>query len=153
MYSRRARVIFTQRQQNGSHQRKTAQSILVAGACFAICVLTARAGLAAEAIESCVASGGNFNPAALKHDEKIRQFEFEYASKAVGLKPGANVRVWLPIPPTNHHQSVSVKGCEVSCQSHDGSRVAVWKLHGLFRNGSTFQWRSQFFDGFRRDSR
>ena len=112
MYSRRARVIFTQRQQNGSHQRKAAQEILVAGACFAICVLTARAGLAAEAIESCVASGGNFNPAALKHDEKIRQFEFEYASKAVGLKPGANVRVWLPIPPTNHHQSVSVKAAK-----------------------------------------
>ena len=112
MHSRRARVIFTQRQQNGSHQRKAAQEILVAGACFAICVLTARAGLAAEAIESCVASGGNFNPAALKHDEKIRQFEFEYASKAVGLKPGANVRVWLPIPPTNQHQSVSVKAAK-----------------------------------------
>ncbi len=98
-------MLTNQRKQNERWLSNKVRAILVS----AICIFNARASLAAEVIEPCVASGGGFEAASLKHDEKIRHFEFEYASKAVGLKPGSNVRVWLPIPPTNQHQSVSIK--------------------------------------------
>lgn len=64
--------------------------------------------VAAEVIAPCVGNG-EFDSAALKHSEKQRRFEFEYAGKAIGLEPGANVRVWLPIPPTNQYQSATIK--------------------------------------------
>lgn len=50
-----------------------------------------------------------FDRNALKHGEKLRHFEFEYAGKAIALKVGSRVRVWLPVPPTNAHQSVSIR--------------------------------------------
>jgi transglutaminase-like putative cysteine protease len=98
-------VLTSQRKQDECWLSNNVRVVLVS----AICIFNARASLAADSIEPCVSSGGDFDKAALKHDEKLRHFEFEYGSKAVGLKPGANVRVWLPIPPTNQHQSVSVK--------------------------------------------
>lgn len=85
------------------------KSCLVMTMAVAVCLCAREFSSAAEAIEPCIASGGNFDPASPQRDEKIRHFEFEYASKAVRLKPGSNVRVWLPIPPSNQHQSVSVK--------------------------------------------
>ena len=98
----------SQRQQDGNWLSNTVRAVLLS----VILVFAVRAGLAAEVIEPCVGSGGGFDQAALKHDEKLRHFEFEYASKAIGLKPGANVRVWLPIPPTNQNQAVSIKSSQ-----------------------------------------
>lgn len=98
----------SQRQQNRNRLSNTVRTVLLA----VILVFAVRAGLATDAIEPCVGSGGDFNEAALNHDEKLRHFAFEYASKAIGLKPGANVRVWLPIPPTNQHQAVSIKSSQ-----------------------------------------
>jgi len=105
-------VASAQRQQNGSRRRRGVESFLFGIAISAIGFFAARPTVAADSIEPCVASGGGFDRAALQHDEKLRHFEFEYASKAVGLKPGSNVRVWLPIPPTNQHQSVLVKASQ-----------------------------------------
>ena len=67
---------------------------------------------AADRLEPCVASGGCFDPVGLKHGEKLRRCDFEYAGKAVDLKPGSHVRVWLPVPPTNRDQSVSIKSSQ-----------------------------------------
>lgn len=71
--------------------------------------MTISSTTAADAIEPCTGNGGSFDPADLKHGEKLRHFEFEYASKAVNLQPGSKVRVWLPIPSTSQYQAVSVK--------------------------------------------
>ncbi len=101
-------MTITQRHKNGSRLSRIVQSftqiIVFSVSCFSV----AQPTTAAETIEPCVSSGGDFSPATLKHGEQVRHFEFEYAGKAVGLKPDSNVRVWLPIPPTNQHQSVSV---------------------------------------------
>jgi transglutaminase-like putative cysteine protease len=110
--NRRTGVLISQRQQDGSWLLNNVRSFLIAATFTAICIFSSRSITAAEVIEPCVASGGGFARSGLKHDEKLRHFEFEYASKAVGLKPGANVRVWLPIPPSNQHQSVSVKASQ-----------------------------------------
>ncbi len=98
-----------QRHQNGSRRRRGVESFLFGVAISLICFLAVRKSVAADSIVPCVTSGGGFDQSTLKHDEKLRHFEFEYAGKAVGLKPGANVRVWLPIPPTSQHQAVSIK--------------------------------------------
>lgn len=98
-----------QRHQNGSRRRRGVESFLFGVAISVICFLAVRKSVAADSIEPCVASSGGFDQSFLKHDEKLRHFEFEYAGKAVGLKPGVNVRVWLPIPPTSQHQAVSIK--------------------------------------------
>jgi transglutaminase-like putative cysteine protease len=37
-----------------------------------------------------------------------REFQFTYAATVTGLKPGETARVWLPVPPANEHQEVSV---------------------------------------------
>ena len=103
---------ITQCHQNGSRRRRGVESFLFGIVLSVNCVFAVRQTVAADTIEPCVGSGGDFDQAALKHDEKLRHFEFEYAGKAIGLKPGANVRVWLPIPPTNQHQSVSVKASQ-----------------------------------------
>lgn len=101
-------MAIAQRDQDGSRRRLGVESFFVGIVLTAVSVITTELSVAEDFIEPCVASG-SFDRAALKHEEKLRRFEFEYASKAVGLKPGANVRVWLPLPPTNQHQSVSVK--------------------------------------------
>ncbi len=100
---------IAQRHQDGSLRRRGVESFLCGILISASCFFAAPSTAAADSIEPCIASGGGFDRTALKHGEKLRHFEFEYASKAVGLKPGANVRVWLPIPPTNQHQAVSIK--------------------------------------------
>lgn len=106
-------VLINQRRHGGSCFSNNIRAILFS----AICIFTVRTGLSEEAIKPCVSDSGSFDPVALKHGEKLRRFEFEYASKAVGLKPGSNVRVWLPIPPTNQHQAVSIKSSKFPAKS------------------------------------
>lgn len=75
-------------------------------------VAATASALSPDTIETCVDSGEDFASTALKHAGKIRQFEFEYAGKAINLKPLTSVRVWLPVPTTGEHQCVSVKASQ-----------------------------------------
>jgi transglutaminase-like putative cysteine protease len=51
---------------------------------------------------------------------KRREFFFMYSARVVGLEPGQFARVWLPVPPTDQDQVVT---------------VAQWSLPGLARLG------------------
>lgn len=86
--------------------------ILSAVAFVASCLFAFRPADAETLIEPCVSSGDDFDQSSWEHGEKLRHFEFEYAGKAIGLKPGSKVRVWLPIPPTSKYQAVTVKSSE-----------------------------------------
>jgi transglutaminase-like putative cysteine protease len=51
---------------------------------------------------------------------KSREFFFTYRARVIGLEPGQFVRVWLPVPPTDQDQVVT---------------VVQWSLPGLARLG------------------
>lgn len=107
-------MLITRRQQSRLRGRNAASLSVCIIVCMLSCLATPESTFSADVtIEPCVGSGGVLDPSALKHDEKLRHFEFAYAGKAIELKPGANVRVWLPIPPTNQHQTASVKASQL----------------------------------------
>src|SRR5262249_52412300 len=39
---------------------------------------------------------------------KTREFHFTYQATVTGLQPGQKARIWLPVPPSNADQDVSV---------------------------------------------
>src|SRR3954453_14357196 len=39
---------------------------------------------------------------------RTREFHFRYQATVTGLKPGEVARVWLPVPPSNADQEVSI---------------------------------------------
>jgi len=39
---------------------------------------------------------------------KVRAFRFSYAATVTDLQPGAQARVWLPVPPSNEDQEVKI---------------------------------------------
>lgn len=41
-----------------------------------------------------------------QREVKSRRFEFDYGATVTGLPPGARVRVWMPVPPSDAHQMV-----------------------------------------------
>ncbi len=41
-------------------------------------------------------------------EAKTREFLFTYAATVTGLEPGKSARIWLPVPPSNADQQVSV---------------------------------------------
>ncbi len=49
-----------------------------------------------------------------------RIFLFTYAGAVTGLKPGDRARVWLPVPPTNEDQEVTVESRELPGPAKDG---------------------------------
>src|SRR5262245_14055840 len=49
-----------------------------------------------------------FAPAARAEGPKSREFLFTYQATLTGLKPGQGARVWLPVPPSNAEQEVTV---------------------------------------------
>ena len=88
-------------------QRLSCAIILLTG-----CSDIPESSFAAEVIAPCVSYGEDFDPTSFRHNQKLRHFEFEYAGKAVDLEPGSRVRVWLPVPPTNEHQSVTIRSSQ-----------------------------------------
>ena len=50
-----------------------------------------------------------------------RKFQFEYGASLTNLSPGAKVRVWLPVPPTNEHQTVELVGRELPGKGQMGT--------------------------------
>ncbi|NQV27943.1 MAG: transglutaminase domain-containing protein [Rhodopirellula sp.] len=110
-------MTIAQHQPHGSRFRGVSISSLGMVVFLVSALFVRQSTAAAEAIEPCVGSGGDFKPSTLKHGEKLRHFEFEYAGKAIKLKPGSNVRVWLPIPPTNQHQSVLIRTSQLPAKA------------------------------------
>jgi transglutaminase-like putative cysteine protease len=45
-----------------------------------------------------------------------RQFRFVYGATLTDIEPGTEVRVWLPVPPTNHEQTVTVEDLQLPAE-------------------------------------
>lgn len=61
---------------------------------------------AALAFLLCVTSRFALAEAIDKDEPKFRAFRFEYGARVQDLEPGVAVRIWIPVPQTNEHQSV-----------------------------------------------
>src|SRR5262245_29282885 len=62
---------------------------------------------------------------------KSRTFEFTYSATVTGLKPGEDVRAWLPVPPNLPEQDVKVltplpPGSRISKEAKHGNRVLCY---------------------------
>ena len=51
---------------------------------------------------------------------KSRTFAFTYAATVTGLKPGEKARVWLPVPPSNDAQQVTLDSQRLPAEPHVG---------------------------------
>ncbi len=49
-----------------------------------------------------------------------REFSFTYQATVTGLKPGQKARIWLPIPPSNEDQSVSLVAKDLPAEARTG---------------------------------
>ncbi len=73
--------------------------------------------LAAAFALAAVALAGAAEPDA---KPRSRTFEFTYAATVTGLKPGQAARVWLPVPPSNEDQDVSVVSRDLPAEGRVG---------------------------------
>ena len=51
----------------------------------------------------------------------MRKFQFEYQAALADVPAGAKVRVWLPVPPTNEHQTVELIKQELPTKAQTGT--------------------------------
>jgi transglutaminase-like putative cysteine protease len=61
--------------------------------------------------------------AADKGAPKSRTFRFTYAGTLTGLKPGQTARVWLPVPPSNDDQMVTILAQETPAAAKIGKET------------------------------
>jgi transglutaminase-like putative cysteine protease len=77
-----------------------------------------RAGAAALALLGVCAPLASAQAAPDKAPAKSREFLFTYQATVTGLKPGETARVWVPVPPSNEDQEVSVVKEELPAEGH-----------------------------------
>jgi transglutaminase-like putative cysteine protease len=73
--------------------------------------------LAAVIALAAVALAAAAEPAARP---RSRTFDFTYAATVTGLRPGQTARVWLPVPPSNENQDVSLVSKELPAEGRLG---------------------------------
>ena len=56
-------------------------------------------------------------------EPKTREFLFTYQATVTGLKPGQTARVWLPVPPSNREQEVTVVKQELPAKGTTGTEA------------------------------
>jgi transglutaminase-like putative cysteine protease len=62
---------------------------------------------------------------------RARTFDFTYAATVTGLQPGQTARVWLPVPPSNEDQDVSVLSRDLPAEGRIG-RDSVYRNQILY---------------------
>jgi uncharacterized protein (TIGR03000 family) len=63
---------------------------------------------------------------------KTRAFLFTYAGTVTGLGPGKEARVWVPLPPTNEHQEVTIESKDLPAELQTGTEEKHGNRIGYF---------------------
>jgi transglutaminase-like putative cysteine protease len=56
-------------------------------------------------------------------ERAVRTFRFDYGATLTGLKAGEEVRVWLPVPPSNDEQQVEIVAQELPAEATLGTEM------------------------------
>src|SRR5436309_2221102 len=73
---------------------------------------------------ACLLLTGPAAPASEKPTQarpRSRTFTFTYAGSVTGLKPGQQARVWLPVPPSNGDQEVTLLSQDLPAEAKEGA--------------------------------